>query len=145
MEQGVEPLARMIWAPSPTPKPREDLKDQPQQDPDRSPLREPPITADPLVLRDQPAVMDDDWDAGDDSLPLPPDLPPPVLLEDALDQPQPPEPLEESVNEKPPVEGTRKNRTTRRHLLRTSSSEHPPSGVTASAAGESHAAAATSP
>ena len=106
MEQGVEPLARMIWAPSTTPKTREDLKDQPQQDPDRSPLREPPITADPLILREQPAVMDDDWDAGPDSPPLPPDLPPPVLLEDALEQPQPAEPLEGSVNEKPPVEKT---------------------------------------
>ena len=104
MEQGVEPLARMIWAPSPNPKLREGLQDQPQQDPDRSPLREPPITADPLVLRDQPAEMDDDWDGGANNPPLPPDLPPPVLLEDALDQPQPPESLEESVNVKPPVD-----------------------------------------
>ena len=101
MEQGVEPLARMIWAPSSTPKPRKDLPDQPQQDLDRSPLREPPITADPLVLRDQPPVMDDDWDGGDVNPQLPPDLPPPVLLEDALDQPQPTESLDDSVNEKP--------------------------------------------
>ena len=105
MEQGVEPLARMIWAPSPTPKPSEGLPDQPQQDPDRSPLREPPITADPLVLREQPPAMDDDLKGDEINPPLPPDLPPPVLLEDALDQP-PREPLDENVNKKPPSEET---------------------------------------
>jgi hypothetical protein len=47
MEQGVEPIARLLWAPSgPAPvagSGRESL---------RAPLREPPITADPVALRE---------------------------------------------------------------------------------------------
>ena len=95
MEQGVEPIARMIWAPTPSPKQRR-LDDAGQVAPadqqQRSPLREPPITADPLVLREQPSVPeveDDDWTLApaEPQLPepeptqLPPDLPPPELFE----------------------------------------------------------------
>ena len=95
MEQGVEPLARMIWAPTPSPKQRR-LEDGGQVAPanqqQRAPLREPPITADPLVLREQPPEppsQDEDWTLppAEPALPepkpaqLPPDLPPPELFE----------------------------------------------------------------
>ena len=96
MEQGVEPLARMIWAPSPRRKPTQDRDDSAApMNPDRSPLREPPITADPLVLREQPPLDRDDpsqdlsadeiWDRSDPFLPLPPDLPPPIVLDEAIE------------------------------------------------------------
>ena len=96
MEQGVEPLARMIWAPSTktTPKPQGDAHSSPDLDADRAPLREPPITADPLVLREQPGIRDNRpstvdesppaWSSPDDFAPLPPDLPPPTLLEEQM-------------------------------------------------------------
>ena len=97
MEQGVEPLARMIWAPSPRSKPTQDRDDSAApMNPDRSPLREPPITADPLVLREQPSIDRDDplldseadetQDRSDPFLPLPPDLPPPIVLDESLEQ-----------------------------------------------------------
>ena len=96
MEQGVEPLARMIWGPSTPTKPggSKDAGDG-VVDVDRSPLREPPITADPLVLREQPALIrelepaepdpDDSWTEPKPFepkpfAPLPPDLPPPTFL-----------------------------------------------------------------
>ena len=96
MEQGVEPLARMIWAPSPRSKPTRDLDEfAAPMNPDRSPLREPPITADPLVLREQPSIDrdepspdlsgDENWDRSDPFLPLPPDLPPPIVLDESLE------------------------------------------------------------
>ena len=96
MEQGVEPLARMIWAPTPAPTSQPTEKDRPLQDQDRSPLREPPITADPLVLRERPEVidrggspaLDEGFDAPEETLvptPLPPDLPPPEFLQDEVD------------------------------------------------------------
>ena len=95
MEQGVEPLARMIWAPTPSPKQQrleQDGQGTPAEQPQRSPLREPPITADPLVLREQPLTpdrWDEDWTltpaepdlSEPDPTPLPPDLPPPELFE----------------------------------------------------------------
>ena len=98
MEQGVEPLARMIWAPSPSPRQRNNQPDQSPQKQDRSPLREPPITADPLVLRGDPGSANDErfdsglgdqLDGGNSlrSKPLPPDLPPPELLEEAIAPP----------------------------------------------------------
>ena len=117
MEQGVEPLARMIWGPSNLTKPGSPADaDDPSVDLDRAPLREPPITADPLVLREQPAVIrqlqpvePDSDDSSDDSpdtswtepqpfVPLPPDLPPPIVLDQPmlnpaevlLDEPAPP-------------------------------------------------------
>ena len=96
MEQGVEPLARMIWAPSLRSKPTQDRDEfAVPNNQDRSPLREPPITADPLVLREQPSIDRDDlspdlsgdetWDRSDPFLPLPPDLPPPIVLDESTD------------------------------------------------------------
>ena len=102
MEQGVEPLARMIWAPTPAPTSIPTEPDRTLQDQERSPLREPPITADPLVLRERPEEIDrggrSDLDerlgAPEDSLapsPLPPDLPPPELIQEDADTPTAPE------------------------------------------------------
>ena len=96
MEQGVEPLARMIWAPSPRSKPSKGRDESAApMNPDRSPLREPPITADPLVLREQPSIDrdapspdlsgDQIWDRSDPFLPLPPDLPPPIVLDESIE------------------------------------------------------------
>ncbi len=98
MEQGVEPLARMIWAPSTPSKLRApaDARDG-GGDVDRAPLREPPITADPLVLREQPALIreldpvepdpNDSWIDPQPFAPLPPDLPPPVVLDEPTANP----------------------------------------------------------
>jgi hypothetical protein len=129
MEQGVEPLARMIWAPSPGSKPRQDRDDSvAPMNPDRAPLREPPITADPLVLREQPSIDRDDldpdrggdetWDRSDTFMPLPPDLPPPIVLDESIEpvvpneegllQPQPRldfdlnDGLDDGLNDAPP-------------------------------------------
>ena len=117
MEQGVEPLARMIWGPSNLTRPGSPADaDDSGVDLDRAPLREPPITADPLVLREQPAVIrqlepsepnpDDSSDSSSDTswtepqpfVPLPPDLPPPIVLDQPMlnpaevlvDEPAPP-------------------------------------------------------
>ena len=113
MEQGVEPLARMIWGPSNITKPGSPADaDDSGVDLDRAPLREPPITADPLVLREQPAVIrqlepsepdpdgssDGSWTEPQPFVPLPPDLPPPIVLDQPmlnpaevlLDEPAPP-------------------------------------------------------
>jgi hypothetical protein len=75
MEQGVEPIARLIWAP----RPSGDAKVARRG----SPLREPPISADPMALRQRQSE-----DSGDASTPttnnerldLPADLPPPLVL-----------------------------------------------------------------
>ena len=100
MEQGVEPLARMIWGPSNTltkPGLPGDADDR-SVDLDRAPLREPPITADPLVLREPPAVIrgpepaelgsdessDASWTEPQLFVPLPPDLPPPIVLDEPM-------------------------------------------------------------
>ena len=96
MEQGVEPLARMIWAPSPRSKPSKGRDESAApMNLGRSPLREPPITADPLVLREQPSIDrdapssdlsgDQIWDRSDPFLPLPPDLPPPIVLDESIE------------------------------------------------------------
>ena len=114
MEQGVEPLARLIWAPSPS-KTSPSKTSAPVQSSgsplapdrvrpatsDRAPLREPPITADPLILQepvirmapDEPddPLLPEDVDvplprAFEPVIPLPPDLPPPLLL-DPLSEP----------------------------------------------------------
>ena len=95
MEKGVEPLARMIWGPSNITKPGTPTDaDDRNVDLDRAPLREPPITADPLVLREQPAVIrelepaeldpDDSWSEPQPFEPLPPDLPPPIVLDEPI-------------------------------------------------------------
>ena len=86
MEQGVEPVARLIWKPKRQPLKPGFSQDKPGGKPERSPLPEPPITADPLVLLEQPRPSEESDDEGPTSVfplferGLPPDLPPPVLL-----------------------------------------------------------------
>jgi hypothetical protein len=82
MEQGVEPLARLIWAPR--------GQRNPQRNPQRSPLREPPITADPMALRE---LQLQQQNSPSDALtaPLAPDLPPPLLLQEGQQLPADPE------------------------------------------------------
>ena len=86
MEQGVEPVARLIWKPKRQPLKPGSSQDEQRVSPDRSPLPEPPITADPLVLLEQPRPDGNaDADGPEMGLPpyerdLPPDLPPPVVL-----------------------------------------------------------------
>ena len=82
MEQGVEPLARMIWAPH--------GQGTPNRSRQRSPLREPPITADPMALRE---LQEDQHNSPSDALtaPLAPDLPPPLLLQDGQQLPADPD------------------------------------------------------
>jgi hypothetical protein len=82
MEQGVEPLARLIWAPR--------GQGNPQRNPQRSPLREPPITADPMALRElQEQLQNSPTDPL--SAPLAPDLPPPLLLQEGQQLPADPD------------------------------------------------------
>jgi len=71
MEQGVEPVARLVWAPKGSKDPNRSAL--------RSPLREPPITADPMALREL-QQSDGDQSSPEERLPLAPDLPPPLLL-----------------------------------------------------------------
>ncbi|MEY3735650.1 MAG: hypothetical protein RLZZ624_709 [Cyanobacteriota bacterium] len=82
MEQGVEPLARLIWAPQQGPDPSRLAL--------RSPLREPPITADPTALREiEEAIRRPDGNTnGLEPLPLPADLPAPLLLQDGQALPE---------------------------------------------------------
>ena len=86
MEQGVEPIARLIWQPKHQPLKPGLSGDERRAKSDRSPLPEPPITADPLVLLEQPRPSNEsDIEGTDSALPtferdLPPDLPPPILL-----------------------------------------------------------------
>jgi len=75
MEQGVEPIAQLIWAPL-GPK-------DPQRASAKAPLREPPISADPLALRQRqeqaaasPAISGVELE----TLGLPADLPQPLVL-----------------------------------------------------------------
>ena len=75
MEQGVEPIARLIWAPRSSP-------DAPMAR-RWSPLREPPISADPLALRQRQSEDNGNAAASGTSnerLELPADLPPPLVL-----------------------------------------------------------------
>ncbi len=84
MEEGVEPVARLIWAP------------RGPQDPSRtalrSPLREPPITADPMALR-QLQQQEQGEPRSRPEAPLAPDLPPPLLLQEGQSLPEDPEAL----------------------------------------------------
>ena len=94
MEQGVEPIARLIWAPRHGSDPR--LARQ------GSPLREPPISADPLALRERQAEESSNPQAtlnGSETLELPPDLPPPLLLPDGTPLPTAPN----SAGSEPPT------------------------------------------
>ena len=109
MEQGVEPIARMIWAPKPTPR-LDHNKTAPvtERVPARQPLREPPITADPLVLRerydiesDQDELFNSDAETQQWDFDLPPDLPPPVLLQEDQILPEDPEAWPEPISPTP--------------------------------------------
>ena len=110
MEQGVEPIARMIWAPKPTPRLEQNLTTPLiEMMPTRQPLREPPITADPLVLRESADVeteqdqpLNSDAEAPSWDFDLPPDLPPPVLLQEDQILPEDPESWPEPI---PPTSG----------------------------------------
>ena len=99
MEKGVEPVARMIWPPQKGPVKRPDRAQDASANgsSDRAPLPEPPITADPLVLRESLAPTAQ----GNDSLTpseanvdnrdlirpsLPPDLPPPLVMPDPVSE-----------------------------------------------------------
>jgi hypothetical protein len=93
MEQGVEPVARMIWSPKQPTKPgRSGDSGSQTAIRERSPLPEPPITADPLVLQEldpgsrspepnDPVLPGPNQD-GLDRLTLPPDLPPPIVVQE---------------------------------------------------------------
>lgn len=81
MEQGVEPIARLIWSPKPSGSGPATTKGQP--------LREPPITADPLALRE--LQEKDAASPSDELMPLAPDLPPPLVLEEGQELPSDPE------------------------------------------------------
>ena len=109
IEQGVEPIARMIWAPKPTPR-LDHNKTEPVTEtvPARQPLREPPITADPLVLRersdvesDQDELFNSDAETQQWDFDLPPDLPPPVLLQEDQILPEDPEAWPEPISPTP--------------------------------------------
>ena len=109
MEQGLEPIARMIWAPKPTPR-LDHNKTAPVTEtvPARQPLREPPITADPLVLRerydvesDQDELFNSDAETQQWDFDLPPDLPPPVLLQEDQILPEDPEAWPEPISPTP--------------------------------------------
>ena len=109
MEKGVEPIARMIWAPKPTPR-LDHNKTAPvtERVPARQPLREPPITADPLVLRerydiesDQDELFNSDAETQQWDFDLPPDLPPPVLLQEDQILPEDPEAWPEPISPTP--------------------------------------------
>ncbi|WP_411871222.1 hypothetical protein [Vulcanococcus limneticus] len=80
MEEGIQPVARLIWAPL-GPK-------DPQRLGVRAPLREPPITADPMALRE---LQNQGEDRSPVEAPLAPDLPPPLLLQEGQSLPQDPE------------------------------------------------------
>jgi hypothetical protein len=92
MEQGVEPLARLIWAPQGDPAPRRATL--------RSPLREPPITADPIALRELQQSGASSMGSSQ-ATPLAPDLPPPLLLQQGQELPADPE----ASSVAPPLEG----------------------------------------
>ena len=126
MEQGVEPVARLIWKPKRQPLKPGFSQDKPVSKPERSPLPEPPITADPLVLLEQPLPSrESDAERPESAFPsyerdLPPDLPPPVLLtpeplprEDSTVLSSPTseqrQPITESSEDSEPIEDQRPN------------------------------------
>jgi len=115
MEKGVEPVARMIWPPTTTPsqQPDQDNNANPESALDRAPLPEPPITADPLVLRESltpslPGLENDQSTTEqpvDDQLRpnLPPDLPPPLVMPDPAPLPPLNNAKENRVKQQPPA------------------------------------------
>ena len=85
MEQGVVPLARLIWSPSKTPSPTRPSSG--------APFREPPITADPTELQQAPIAPAippylDDLITPVKPAPLPPDLPSPETFSEAPELPE---------------------------------------------------------
>jgi hypothetical protein len=95
MEQGVEPVARLIWSPAPLAQPPGSAK--------RAPLREPPITADPLALRElQESAANSTLE--NELTPEAPDLPPPLVLLDGQPLPQEPEFLNGDADALAPAE-----------------------------------------
>ena len=81
MEQGVEPLARLFWAPRGS---------DPHRSNDKAPLREPPISADPLALRErQRQDANNSAASGEppEPLKLPDDLSTPVVVPQGSDLP----------------------------------------------------------
>lgn len=98
MEQGVEPIARMIWTPKPSSRESDTAPPASPGIGTRSPLPEPPITADPLVLLEQPGGNERSAPL-EPTLPpidtgLPPDLPPPEVIEPRLQEELPTTPAE---------------------------------------------------
>jgi len=85
MEQGVEPVARLIWGPR--------GGSDPSRTTLRSPLREPPITADPMALRELQR-SEDHGVSSEEAIPLVPDLPPPLVLQEGQDLPADPEAIQ---------------------------------------------------
>ena len=86
MERGVEPIARLIWAP------RVRHGEKPAAN---APFRETPINADPLALRERQAEADKtgkDSGPGTEALALPTDLPDPLLLPNGAQLAAPPDP-----------------------------------------------------
>ena len=86
MERGVEPIARLIWAP----RGRDGQKPAAN-----SPFRETPISADPLALQQRQEEANkagSNADPGIDSLGLPADLPAPLLLPNGAQLDAPPIP-----------------------------------------------------
>ena len=85
MEQGVVPLARLIWSPEKTPTPMRPSSG--------APFREPPITADPTELQKAPIAPAipkdlDDLETPVMPAPLPPDLPSPETFSEAPELPE---------------------------------------------------------
>ena len=85
MEQGVVPLARLIWSPEKTPTPMRPSSG--------APFREPPITADPTELQKAPIAPAipkdlDDLETPVMPAPLPPDLPSPETFSEAPEMPE---------------------------------------------------------
>ncbi|MFL0737271.1 MAG: hypothetical protein AB8A49_01125 [Prochlorococcus sp.] len=112
IEQGVEPIARLIWAPTPSNlSPTESQSTYQARNSDRAPLREPPITSDPLVLLEQsgtfgsPTNLEEEvpskqeLEAGHT---LPPDLPPPLMLREGETLPVDPKanPKDDAIDQK---------------------------------------------
>jgi hypothetical protein len=96
VEQGLEPLARLIWAPK-----RPQGSPEPKQG---APLREPPITADPMALREREQKESPGGVApAPQQTPLPPDLPAPLLLQPGQSLPQDPEATGPEPQQVPPA------------------------------------------
>ncbi|MEB3332930.1 MAG: hypothetical protein VKI83_10615 [Synechococcaceae cyanobacterium] len=103
MEEGVQPVARLIWGAKGAATASRSAQ--------RAPLREPPITADPLALRQlQQEPISVNAALPNEAPPLPPDLPEPELLEPGetlpIDEPSEPAALEPEQAEPTPEAST---------------------------------------